>query len=77
MESVRERIANALNSRKPDPKEVLNLLLAVVDGMQGGAAGPPGPAGPQGPEGQPGPRGQKGPKGDQGPEGPPGKDLTA
>ncbi len=77
MDSVRERITNALNSRKPDPKEVLHLLLAVVDGMQGGAAGPPGPVGPRGPEGSQGPKGSKGPKGDQGPEGPPGKDLTA
>ena len=75
MDSVRERITNALNSRKPDPKEVLHLLLAVVDGMQGGAtAGPPGPPGPPGREGIQGP---KGPKGDQGPAGPPGKDLTA
>ena len=31
MDSVRERITNVLNSRKPDPKEVLHLLLAVVE----------------------------------------------
>ena len=80
MDSVREKITVALSARKPDPREVLNLLLEVTDIIQGGATGPPGPAGPPGPEGPVGPKGNKGPKGDQGsagPEGPPGKDLIA
>lgn len=80
MDSVREKITVALSARKPDPREVLNLLLEVTDIIQGGATGPPGPAGPPGPEGPVGPKGNKGPKGDQGPAGPeppPGKDLIA
>ena len=80
MDSVRTKINAALSARKPDPREVLQLLLEVTEVVQGGATGPPGPSGPPGPEGPVGPKGNKGPKGDQGPagpEGPPGKDLTA
>jgi hypothetical protein len=80
MDPIREKINAALSGRKPDPREVLQLLLEVTDVVQGGAMGPPGPAGPPGPEGPVGPKGPKGdqgPAGPEGPQGPPGKDLTA
>lgn len=75
MDAVREKIVVALGSRRPDAREILQLLLGVVDSVKGGASGPPGPAGPVGPEGPPGPKGNKGAKGDSTPEVP--RDLSA
>ena len=64
MDSVREKITAALGARKPDPREILQLVLELTDAIKNcGTTGPPGPAGPQGPEGRQGPKGNPGPPG--------------